>query len=150
MSHQKRVYYVTREQYDILYNNGQKDGSFEHNGVTYTYDENAIYYVPQESKIQCLVERKTYEEVNIVDAYLKEDAVYLIRFYLEEDVIADATIYYYEEMGSAVAKIQYSDSWLWVEVNKDKELFATTSDGDDLLAAYDTPTFSIFKLPYRF
>jgi hypothetical protein len=150
MPRQAKVYYVTKEQYDTLYHNGQKDGSFEHNGVTYTYDENAIYYVPEETKIQCLCEKMAYEEVNMVDAYLKEDAVYLIRFYLEEDVIADATIYYYEEMGSATAKIQYSDSWLWVEVNRDKELFVSTSDGDDLLAAYDSPTFSIFKLPYRF
>lgn len=46
MPQQDKIYYVTKEQYDILYNNGEKDGSFKYNGVTYTYDENATYYVP--------------------------------------------------------------------------------------------------------
>ena len=44
-NYQKKVYYVTQEIYNILWNDGAKDGSYTHNGVTYTYDEDATYYV---------------------------------------------------------------------------------------------------------
>ena len=156
MSHQKRVYYVTRDQYDILYNNGQKDGSFEYNGVTYTYDENATYYVPQESKIQCLVDRQIYNWETYVHDYLTEDAVYLIRIYLwnggaDEDIsIADATIYYLGEEGTAMANILNQDDYLLVQVNDDHELQILASNTDYILDHYENVWFSIFKLPYRF
>ena len=46
MSQQKKIIYISEENYNILWNNGAKDGSFTKNGVTYYYDEDATYYVP--------------------------------------------------------------------------------------------------------
>ena len=49
MAQQEKIYYLTKEQYNTLWNNGAKDGSFEHGGTTYTYEENATYYVKEEN-----------------------------------------------------------------------------------------------------
>ena len=49
MAQQEKIYYLTKEQYNTLWNNGAKDGSFEHEGTTYTYEENATYYVKEEN-----------------------------------------------------------------------------------------------------
>ena len=46
MSQQKKIIYISEENYNILWHNGAKDGSFPKNGVTYYYDEDATYYVP--------------------------------------------------------------------------------------------------------
>ena len=46
MSQQKKIIYISEENYNILWNNGEKDGSFTKNDVTYYYDEDATYYVP--------------------------------------------------------------------------------------------------------
>jgi hypothetical protein len=47
MSLEKKIYYVTQSQYDTLYANGAKTGSFVLSGVTYTYDANATYYIKE-------------------------------------------------------------------------------------------------------
>ena len=77
MAKQKRIYYLTSEQYAILYNDGEKDGSFEKNGVTYTYDENATYYVQTENKNKLepvFNFRRTFQENNdtLIDNFSEE------------------------------------------------------------------------------
>ena len=47
---QKKVYYVTKSQYDTLYHNGAKDGHITVHGVTYYYEDNATYNVKEPGK----------------------------------------------------------------------------------------------------
>ena len=71
MSQQKKIIYISEEHYNILWNNGAKDGSFTKNGVTYHYDEDATYYVPAsngESSERVLVFPDTlWESSNVND-----------------------------------------------------------------------------------
>lgn len=45
--YQKKIYYVTQTQYNTLYNNGAKDGTITVSGVTYTWDNNATYFIKE-------------------------------------------------------------------------------------------------------
>ena len=65
-NYQKKVYYVTQEIYNILWNDGAKDGSYTHNGVTYTYDEDATYYVQDRGEGVDLSNYATIDYVNEV------------------------------------------------------------------------------------
>lgn len=72
MAQQKRIYYLTPEQYAILYNDGEKDGSFEKNGVTYTYDENATYYVQTENKNKLELIFNTHKSFSETGEFISE------------------------------------------------------------------------------
>jgi hypothetical protein len=41
----KRIYVVTKEEYDALYKDGAKTGSVTYNGTTYTWDSDGIYII---------------------------------------------------------------------------------------------------------
>ena len=110
MPQQDKIYYVTKEQYDILYNNGDKDGSFEHNGVIYTYDENATYYVPADSgqlkEVFYIKEVVPEEELGgdgitrietPLDSQLKNNHIYLI-----EVTVYDSEQTYHSASGSVL------------------------------------------------
>ena len=47
MAKEKKVYYVTKTQYDTLYANGAKTGTLTVGGVTYSYEDDATYFIKE-------------------------------------------------------------------------------------------------------
>lgn len=160
MPKQKKVYYVTKEQYDILYNNGDKDGSFEHNGVTYTYDENATYYVPADSgqlkEVFYIKEEIPEEELGgdgitrintPLDSRLKNNYVYLVEVtvYDSEQTYhsVSGNILLSEYGGSIKMQVCAYDEWIDLEIHikHQEELLFKNSYGFDKIEIkiYETP-----------
>ena len=143
MSHQKKIIYISEEHYNILWNNGAKDGSFTKNGVTYYYDEDATYYVPFAggnggSGEKVLVFPDTLWDSSSINGEIEIPSNFESEWYLYK-VILHIGWEEYEGVFNFTKKHTYSDGSFYRFTNGQLEFesyVAETSDGGKFLIFY--------------
>jgi hypothetical protein len=118
MAKEKKVYYVTKTQYDTLYANGAKTGTLTVGGVTYSYEDDATYFIKEGDSVPIIGALASYAVTPTVSSASTDAQIPTAKAVYSAVASPTKTSFAPGAGGSGVTltltAYQYSDGWVHI------------------------------------